>query len=674
MFRGHLKGLSIEALAGPYLPPKTDLRAAKAELRWVRGELIALAHRSGFAVERALLTRSAARVVAPARSAPPKAAATRAPSLDEYRLRHGDFYTEAELIEKYIEEFPAATKQSVRRTPEELRAHLIDRQVTAVNRLANKVGDPPNLSDRVHAWLPIRVADRLRSAGVICLADIYLCVERRGALWWRLVPKLGPRGAEDIEHWWSHYVASLGRLPPSSTANTPKATAQPLSLLEFALSSGPPLPSRDASEHASRSPAPLRRIRPILEVWGQLPRSLQGSPQRPVPETAQGVRASDDLQAVVEWLRAKRGASPATLRSYAREAERLLLWAVAARGAPLSSLTAGDLASYVEFLGQPEPVSRWVSSRRAPFSSVEWRPFVAGLSNESTALACRILESMFDYLVTYGYLVANPWREVATSFVVTPRSPDARHLSMTGWLNASRRGLRGRLTPRQVRDEFVVRFLYATGLRLTELRLLRVGCVRYMPQVSAWVLSIRGKGNKVRSVPLGPDTVELLVEYLRSSRTNSGGLGGDLAVLLRALPADQYVVARVPDDQLVGRFVHSQTAAIHDQAGSDVCGVSPVSQSTVYRACQRFFREAVERLPELSPEDRAAMLSASTHWMRHTFATHALGDGVELLVLRDLLGHASIATTNQYVHSDLRSSTDAVVRASQRRAERERGQ
>ncbi|PMX90905.1 integrase, partial [Pseudomonas sp. GW460-13] len=71
------------------------------------------------------------------------------------------------------------------------------------------------------------------------------------------------------------------------------------------------------------------------------------------------IAAADDLAAVTAWL-ARYADSAATLSTYRREAERLLLWAVLQLGKPLSSLTHEDLLTYERFLADPQPAARWV--------------------------------------------------------------------------------------------------------------------------------------------------------------------------------------------------------------------------------------------------------------------------------------------------------------------------
>ncbi|CAG9271206.1 hypothetical protein BCEP4_640063 [Burkholderia cepacia] len=67
---------------------------------------------------------------------------------------------------------------------------------------------------------------------------------------------------------------------------------------------------------------------------------------------------------------------------------------------------------------------------------------------------------------------------------------------------------------------------------------------------------------------------------------------------------------------------------------------------------RRFFVLAADEIQNERPATAEKLRRASQHWMRHTHASHALGRGAELIMVRDNLRHASISTTSTYLHSD----------------------
>ncbi|SOY59678.1 hypothetical protein CBM2585_B110043 [Cupriavidus taiwanensis] len=88
--------------------------------------------------------------------------------------------------------------------------------------------------------------------------------------------------------------------------------------------------------------------------------------------------------------------SSATCVAYRKEAERLILWAIA-RGKALSSLTTKDATEYRAFLHKPLPRERWVGPPR-PRTAPDWRPFAGNLSARSVAQALAVLSAMFRWL------------------------------------------------------------------------------------------------------------------------------------------------------------------------------------------------------------------------------------------------------------------------------------
>ncbi len=142
------------------------------------------------------------------------------------------------------------------------------------------------------------------------------------------------------------------------------------------------------------------------------------------------------------------------------------------------------------------------------------------------------------------------------------------------------------------RDRAVVELLYGTGIRLSELVGLRV---RDLAR-SSGLLLVRGKGNKERRVPVGSAARAALDRYLADRGASD------------------------PDAPLF--------------AGRN----GPISPRTVQRIVTRHLRRIASRA-RLSP-----------HLLRHTFATHLLDNGAELRAVQELLGHASLASTQVYTH------------------------
>jgi site-specific recombinase XerD len=163
--------------------------------------------------------------------------------------------------------------------------------------------------------------------------------------------------------------------------------------------------------------------------------------------------------------------------------------------------------------------------------------------------------------------------------------------------------------PRALRDRALLELLYGCGLRASEACGVRIRDL----DIAHRRLRVTGKGDKQRMVPLGGAAAQALITYLQSARPALAGAGGDDHLFL----------------SVRGR---------------------PLQPSDVRRALQAALRR--EGLPSRSP-----------HALRHSFATHLLEGGADLLSIQEMLGHASVATTQVYTHVSVRHLKSAHAHA-----------
>jgi integrase/recombinase XerC len=208
------------------------------------------------------------------------------------------------------------------------------------------------------------------------------------------------------------------------------------------------------------------------------------------------------------------------------------------------------------------------------------------LSRASTARHLSALRSFFKYLMREGTLDANPARGVAT-----PRREKHLPSVLQSSEIASLFELPDLSSPLGIRDRAWLELLYASGLRISEL----VGIDLDDIELRARLVKVRGKGSKERIVPFGSKAEEAIRAYLDVRETE--------------------------DDAL---FVNYR------------------GQRITVRSVRRLFNTYV----------RAASLRAgiSPHTLRHSFATHLLNAGADLRAIQELLGHASLSTTQKYTH------------------------
>ena len=384
-------------------------------------------------------------------------------------------------------------------------------------------------------------------------------------------------------------------------------------------------------------PAVLAHLEPLEGLV--LPLHLSGARGRNRAQGLPQVAANDDRSAVLAWL-ARYKDSSATLASYRKEAERLLLWCVHQHGKALSDLTHEDFLAYEFFLENPQPVDRWVMqvAQKAPRSSPHWRPFAKPLDRQSQRQALSILNSLFNWLVQAGYLAGNPLALRRRKSVARP-AKTSRFLPHEHWaqVRATIESLptgKPRLALQAARYRWLFSLLYIGGLRISEVCNNSMGDFYWRRGADGrerWWLEIRGKGEKTRVIPATDELVSELMRYRKSNDLGPLHREGDSAPLL--LP-------------LIG-------------------GSKPMGRSAVHELVKTIFRETAARLRALGPDHEAAashVEKASAHWMRHTAGTHQ-SDNMDLKAVRDNLGHANISTTSIYLHTEDDARHDQTTKA-----------
>ena len=311
----------------------------------------------------------------------------------------------------------------------------------------------------------------------------------------------------------------------------------------------------------------------------------------PVSETVRGYLA---------YLVVERGLAVNTVESYRRDLRRYAS-ALAGRGKTrLGDVTAGDVAEFLASLREGDAEH-------------------AALAVSSAARAVIAVRGLHAFAVAQGLADTDPAREVPPPSPPR-RLPKAITLEEVERLLAAAGpgvngpgcdepqagrasgGAAGGVDPRLLRDRALLEFLYGTGARISEATGLDIDELQLSDDP---VVRLIGKGGKHRVVPVGSYAVRALEAYLVRARPA-------LAVASRRVSACPAVFLNARGGRLTRQGAWGVLHAAADRAGLDPQpGVSP-------------------------------------HTLRHSFATHMLDGGADIRVVQELLGHASVTTTQVY--------------------------
>lgn len=218
-----------------------------------------------------------------------------------------------------------------------------------------------------------------------------------------------------------------------------------------------------------------------------------------------------------------------------------------------------------------------------------------GLNEASQARTLSGLKAFFNYLLLEDLISSNPTEFI--SFPQTARKlPDILSITEINQLieaiDVS--------TPEGMRNKVIIETLYGSGLRVSELISLKISQLYF----DAEFLKVTGKGNKERLVPMSSSSIHLIQLYLAEIRNN---------VLIK--PGQEDIL-----------FLNRRGSAL-----------SRVMIFTIIR--QLAISAGIKK--KISP-----------HTFRHSFATHLVEGGADLRAVQEMLGHASILTTEIYTHLD----------------------
>ncbi len=272
----------------------------------------------------------------------------------------------------------------------------------------------------------------------------------------------------------------------------------------------------------------------------------------------------------LEMMSAERGAAQNTLEAYGRDVSQFLEYC---GNVSLKNISADDIADFVQYLSKKEQ-----------------------LSSKTVARKISAVREFFKFLYTDKIIKENPAADVQTP---KQQKPLPKFLTQEEIKQLIQAAMEGK-TPAERRMCVMLELMYACGLRVSELVSLPENCINFDKRQ----IFIKGKGSKERIVPIAPQAIEAIFDYL--SYRDYFIKEGRKSIWL--FPSKSSASGHITRDTF---FKHLKEIAVS-------AGISP---------------------QKVTP-----------HVLRHSFATHLLNHDVDLRSVQKMLGHESINTTEIYTH------------------------
>lgn len=325
---------------------------------------------------------------------------------------------------------------------------------------------------------------------------------------------------------------------------------------------------------------------------------------------------SPKIQQFLNHISVERGLSPKTVEAYESDLTKYTNWLREARKInDVNKITQLDIEEYVRAMSSQEMSSQAMAAQRLGLRTIARR--IASIHEWN------------KFMLSNAQIASDPSAEVKAP-KQSEHLPDVLSISEVERVIDAAGGF-GSTDAVSLRDRALVEFLYATGARVSE----AVGIKFEDIDLAESVVRLSGKGQKQRLVPIGKCAVSALRDYLDKARP----------ILASRAQKSEASASTASNSSSNSSNTSSKSANSHmiflNKRGKSL------SRQSAWEAISRAGKMA-KIGKELHP-----------HTLRHSFATHLISGGADVRTVQELLGHASVTTTQIYTHI----SPDALMEA-----------
>ena len=281
----------------------------------------------------------------------------------------------------------------------------------------------------------------------------------------------------------------------------------------------------------------------------------------------------------LQYLKIEKNASEHTIISYENDINQLADFAVRELNIESVDLDAGDIDRLIIRLWLGELTDK-------------------GLARNTITRKVASVRSFYKYLFKRGYIDHNP-----AHLLIVPKKEHRLPKTVRSSEIAAMIDLADLTKPEQIQERAILELLYTTGIRVSELTNLNLTDM----DLSRKQITVFGKGNKERSLPLGNKAIEALEDHLKNRQ--------------------KLFTSKSDNDTKKALFIASEGGRIYP------------------RKVQRIVKEYFMKISEVTQK--------SPHILRHSFATHLLDAGADIRIIKEFLGHSSLASTQIYTHTSV---------------------